>query len=54
MIDVLSMGGYGAYVWTSFGLTLIVMVTCIVQARRRQRRTYDEIAARIKAMEAQQ
>ncbi|MEM7501069.1 MAG: heme exporter protein CcmD [Pseudomonadota bacterium] len=52
MTDMLAMGNYGAYVWTCFGLTFIVMVTCVVQARSRQKRTYEEISARIKAMES--
>ncbi len=30
MMEVLAMGGYGAYVWSSFGLTLIVVVICVV------------------------
>ncbi|MDH3989364.1 MAG: heme exporter protein CcmD, partial [Gammaproteobacteria bacterium] len=25
------MGEYGAYVWSSFGLTLIVLAVCVVQ-----------------------
>lgn len=30
----LSMGGYGAYVWTSYGLALLVMGGLFLQARR--------------------
>ena len=52
MMEALAMGNYGAYVWTCFGLTFAVMVTCVVQAKKRQARTYKEIAARVKAMEA--
>ena len=52
MIDALTMGDYGAYVWTSFALTLIVMVVCVVQAKTRQSRTYKRIATRLKAMES--
>ena len=48
----LAMGGYGAYVWSCFGLTFIVLVICVWQARTRQAKTYREIAARLKAMEA--
>ncbi|MEM9209576.1 MAG: heme exporter protein CcmD [Pseudomonadota bacterium] len=46
------MGGYGAYVWGSFALTFIVMLTCVVQARTRQSRTYKRIQSRLKAMES--
>ena len=35
MSEMLAMGDYGAYVWGSFGLTLVVLVICIVQGRRR-------------------
>ncbi len=51
-MEALAMGNYGAYVWTSFALTLIVMVACVVQARSRQARTYARIATRLKAMES--
>jgi len=48
----MAMGGYGAYVWSSFGLTLIVLVVCMVQARRRHARVFNEVKTRINAMEA--
>lgn len=50
-MDVLTMGKYGAYVWTSFGLTLAVVVTCILQARRRHRAVLRDIAKRIQLTE---
>ncbi len=31
MSEMLAMGNYGAYVWSSFGLTLIVLVVCVIQ-----------------------
>lgn len=46
-----SMGGYGAYVWTSYALTLGVVLACIVQARRRHRRVLKELRARLAAVE---
>lgn len=51
-MDALSMGGYGAYVWTAYGLTFGVIVVCVVQARRRQRRILQNIRMRLKAQEA--
>ncbi len=51
MMEALTMGKYGAYVWSSFALTLIVMIACVVQARSRQARIYKRIEARLKAME---
>jgi heme exporter protein CcmD len=53
MNDLLAMGGYGAYVWTSFGLTLGVLIICIVQGRRRHARIADVVRTRIRAMEAE-
>lgn len=44
------MGGYGAYVWTSFFLAGAVLVICDWRARLRQRRVYRDIEVRIKAL----
>ena len=44
MMDVLAMGKYGAYVWSSFSLALIVVVACAVQAKRRHRIVLRDIA----------
>jgi heme exporter protein CcmD len=46
----LSMGGYGAYVWTCFGMTAVVMIICEWRARLRHRRVYRDIEVRIKAL----
>ncbi len=48
------MGGYGAYVWSSFGLTLIVLIVCVVQARRRHQTVLQQIKTRLRAMERQE
>ena len=52
MNGLLDMGGYGGYVWSSFALTLIVLVLCIAQGRRRHRMICRDITLRLKAMEA--
>ncbi len=52
-MDALTMGGYGPYVWSSFGLTLIVIIICALQARRLHRRIFIDITARIRAMESE-
>ena len=52
MMEALQMGNYGAYVWSSFALTGIVMIACVLQARSRQARVYKEIETRLKAMES--
>jgi len=51
-MSALAMGGYGAYVWSSFGLTFVVVIVCILQARSRQARTYRQIETRLRAMES--
>jgi len=51
MTEMFDMGNYGAYVWSSFGLTAIVMLACVIQARSRQRKIYDSIETRMRAME---
>lgn len=51
-MEALQMGSYGAYVWSSFALTGIVMVACVFQARSNQVRTYRQIEARLRAMES--
>jgi len=38
------MGGYGGYVWTAFGFTLIVMAGLLWQSWRAQRRSTSELA----------
>jgi heme exporter protein CcmD len=50
-MDMLSMGGYGGYVWTSYALTLIVVLVCWLQSRRRDRRIRNELTTRLLAAE---
>ena len=52
MSEILAMGGYGAYVWSSFGLTLIVLIICVVQGRRRHASVLHDVKTRIRAMES--
>jgi heme exporter protein D len=40
----LHMGGYGLYVWGSYGLTLAVMLAETLLARNRQRRAWQDAA----------
>ena len=53
MSEMLAMGDYGAYVWSSFGLTLIVLIVCVVQGRARHARVVHDVKSRIRAMEAE-
>jgi heme exporter protein D len=38
MIDYLAMGGYGFYVWGSYGVTALVILTEVMALRARRRR----------------
>jgi heme exporter protein CcmD len=50
-MEILSMGGYGGYVWTAYALTFGVIVLCAVQARRRHRRVLQDLRIRLEAAE---
>jgi len=54
MTEMLAMGGYGAYVWSSFALTLIVVVICTMQVKSRHQQVLSDIKTRLRAMEAEQ
>jgi heme exporter protein CcmD len=49
-MEALSMGGYGAYVWSCFIMGAVVLVICDWRARRRQKQVYRDIEVRIKAL----
>ncbi|MDZ7643585.1 MAG: heme exporter protein CcmD [Woeseiaceae bacterium] len=50
-MEMLAMGQYGWYVWSSFGLTFIVVIICVVQARRRHSSVFRAVAQRVELME---
>ena len=50
-MESLAMGGYGAYVWSCFGLTAAVLIIATVQGYRRQQKTVRELRARARATE---
>jgi len=41
--EFLSMGGYGVFVWTSYGLSALVLVANVVAAAMRERRLLREL-----------
>lgn len=51
MNDALSMGNYGAFVWSSYALTAAVVAICIWQGKRRHTAIVNDIKLRISAME---
>ena len=42
MSEFFAMGGYGLYVWGSFGGTALVIVSELLSVRARRRRALDE------------
>jgi heme exporter protein CcmD len=48
-MELLSMGGYGAYVWTAYALTFGVVILCVAQGRQRHRRVFSDLRARFRA-----
>lgn len=44
--DFLHMGGYAFYVWTAYGLTLVVLSMAVLAPWRRHRRLRRELARR--------
>lgn len=48
----LSMGGYGAYVWTSYGITLLGLSGLAIGARHRWRSAIKKARRRLKSRES--
>lgn len=44
MTDFLTMGGYAAYVWSAFAVTLVLMAGLFLESRRSARRREAELA----------
>jgi heme exporter protein D len=43
--EFLAMGGYAAYVWSAYGLSLVVLAGLVVTTARRHRRVVAEVRA---------
>lgn len=50
-MDALAMGGYGSFVWSSYLLTLIVVVVSAVQGKRRHQAIEDSVRRQLKLKE---
>jgi heme exporter protein CcmD len=50
MDSIFAMGGYGAYVWSCYGLTLVIVVFVSWRGRLRQKQVYRDIEVRLKAL----
>ena len=51
-MEIFMMGKYGAHVWSSFGISAVVLIICVLQARRRQQNVLRDLSTRIKTMES--
>jgi heme exporter protein D len=47
MGDFLAMGGYAEWVWSAFGLTLIVLVGNVIAAGRRYRKAIERLRGQL-------
>ncbi|MBT8420710.1 MAG: heme exporter protein CcmD [Gammaproteobacteria bacterium] len=47
MTEFFHMGGYGAYVWSAYGIALVILLINLIQARRCQRRVEKTLANRV-------
>lgn len=45
--EFFAMGGYGFFVWSSYGLTALLLVGNLVLALRRERRVLRELSTRV-------
>ncbi len=46
------MGGYGSYVWASYGLCAVVLIFNVMQSLSRQRKVFRELGKRIRRLES--
>jgi heme exporter protein D len=51
LTEFLAMGGYGAYVWTCFGLVVAVLIWNIVAARRLHAEARRQALRRLSAVQ---
>lgn len=47
MKEFLAMGGYAFYVWSSFGLTFLVMAAIVIATRMQRRRVVAAVKRKI-------
>ena len=46
--DFWHMGGYAFYVWTSWGLTTVVMLALVIMAKLRRKKLITELSTKAK------
>ena len=53
-MELFMMGKYSMHVWSSFGITAVEVIICVLQARRRHSNVLADVKTRIKVMESEQ
>ncbi len=54
MTDFLAMGGYGAYVWSSYAIFMIALLIDYLAPRLRNRRVIADLRGRLKRQQKRQ
>ncbi len=54
MTDFLAMGGYGAYVWSSYAIFVIALLIDFLAPRLRNRRVIADLRGRLKRQKKRQ
>lgn len=47
MSEFLAMGGYAAWVWSAFGLTVVILIANVIAAGRRYRQAIERLQGRV-------
>ena len=50
--EFLHMGGYGAYVWASYGLCAVVLILNVMLSLSKKRKVLRELSKRIRRLES--
>lgn len=51
MEEFLAMGGYAKYVWGSYGVSLIVLLTTVWLTKQQFRATYRQVSRQVNSMQ---
>jgi len=54
MTDFLAMGGYGAYVWSSYAIFVVALLIDFLAPRLRRRRVITDLGGRLKRQRKRQ
>lgn len=52
--DFFSMGGYAAYVWSSYGICCVILILNVIQPLMRERKIIRELQKRLQSRKDEQ